>query len=154
MTQSLYLSFNFGRSSSPVLIIKLVVEALDVARAHILPVQLLDLELECVFKTEIDRGNQKWWLFLREVSPLAWHREQSQRQHWQNRQAFRLAPCWLSPAEKVLIITCRKNLSDWRFSSKHRGKPAGGPLGTLLGSMFCRLSIRHQQSFIIILEPS
>ena len=59
MTQYLYLSFNFGRSSSPVLIIKLVIEALDVARAHILPVQLLDLELECVFKTEIDRKNYK-----------------------------------------------------------------------------------------------
>ena len=32
----------------PLLIIKLVVEALNVARAHVLAVQLLDLELVCV----------------------------------------------------------------------------------------------------------
>ena len=60
-----YLSFNFGRSSS-LLIVKLVVEALNVARTHVLAVQLLHLELVCVTNCMEFNGMIKSPIFFKE----------------------------------------------------------------------------------------
>ena len=76
---------------SLLLIVKLVVEALDIARAHILSVQLLDLK-----KKEFMSRMGEEFIFEDKTEkslPLAWRRERFRRRHWRNHPVFRLFPC-------------------------------------------------------------